>query len=101
MAEAAGMAAGMAAVLGLSPDAVDAVIASLVADGTVAAGTLFAANYNSPLQTVISGSGAALSAAVRDQWALENHYRFPGAIQYWGPAEVCDSPTETLKLERS
>jgi [acyl-carrier-protein] S-malonyltransferase len=56
-------AAGMAAVLGLSPDAVDAVIASLVADGTITAGTLFAANYNSPLQTVISGSGAALTLA--------------------------------------
>lgn len=55
--------AGMAAVLGLAPDAVDAVIASLVADGTVASGTLFAANYNSPLQTVISGSGSALALA--------------------------------------
>jgi [acyl-carrier-protein] S-malonyltransferase len=54
---------GMAAVLGLSPDAVDAVIASMIKGGIIAADTLFAANYNSPLQTVISGSGASLALA--------------------------------------
>jgi diphosphate-dependent phosphofructokinase len=40
-------------------------------------------------------------ASQREVWAIENAYVFPGAIQYFGPAEVCDQPTETLKLERS
>jgi len=40
-------------------------------------------------------------AALRDVWAVENAYVFPGAIQYFGPSEVCDQPTETLKLERN
>lgn len=38
-------------------------------------------------------------SAKRDAWSLGNHYVFPGAIQYFGPGEVCDQPTETLKLE--
>ena len=38
-------------------------------------------------------------AAHRDQWARETCYVYPGAIQYWGPTEVCDQPTQTLKLE--
>lgn len=40
-------------------------------------------------------------AAARATWAKETAYRFPGAIQYYGPAEVCDRPTETLLLEKS
>ena len=56
-------APGMAAVLGLAPEAVDAVIASMVKDGKIDGASLFGANYNSPLQTVISGTAAALSAA--------------------------------------
>jgi len=40
-------------------------------------------------------------AAKRAEWASETRYRFPGAIQYYGPTEVCDTVTETLKLERS
>jgi pyrophosphate--fructose-6-phosphate 1-phosphotransferase len=39
-------------------------------------------------------------ASKRDAWALDNAYLFPGPIQYWGPSEVCDAPTATLKLER-
>jgi len=39
-------------------------------------------------------------AANRDEWAVKTAYLFPGAIQYYGPAEVCDQPTVTLKLER-
>lgn len=38
-------------------------------------------------------------AANRNTWATETSYRFPGAIQYYGPADVCDRPTETLLLE--
>ena len=39
-------------------------------------------------------------ASERDQWAVKTCYLFPGAIQYFGPGEVCDQPTVTLKLER-
>ena len=37
----------------------------------------------------------------RDTWAVETAYLFPGAIQYYGPAEVCDQPTKTLLLEKN
>ncbi len=46
--------AGMAAVLGLSPEQVESVIASLALEG------LYGANFNSPLQTVVSGTADAL-----------------------------------------
>lgn len=36
----------------------------------------------------------------REAWALEDRYVFPGAIQYFGPSEVSDITTQTLKLER-
>ena len=35
----------------------------------------------------------------RDKWAVETCYMYPGPIQYWGPAEVCDKTTFTLALE--
>ena len=36
----------------------------------------------------------------REQWALEDCYMFPGAIQYFGPSEVADITTRTLQLEK-
>ena len=39
-------------------------------------------------------------AAQREKWAKETCYIYPGPIQYWGPAEVCDQPTKTLALEQ-
>lgn len=39
-------------------------------------------------------------ASVRDKWAIEDNYAFPGPIQYFGPAEVADRTTITLELER-
>ena len=39
-------------------------------------------------------------AAQRDKWAKETCYVYPGPIQYWGPASVCDLPTKTLALEQ-
>ena len=36
----------------------------------------------------------------RDNWAVETAYLYPGAIQYYGPEEVCDLTTKTLKLEQ-
>ncbi|MBE7021811.1 MAG: diphosphate--fructose-6-phosphate 1-phosphotransferase [Ruminococcaceae bacterium] len=38
--------------------------------------------------------------AHRKEWAIETSYVYPGAIQYYGPAEVCDITTVTLALEK-
>jgi pyrophosphate--fructose-6-phosphate 1-phosphotransferase len=38
-------------------------------------------------------------AAHREEWAVKTSYTYPGAVQYYGPAEVCDKPTLTLALE--
>ena len=38
--------------------------------------------------------------AHRDTWAVETCFTYPGAIQYYGPAEVCDLTTRTLALEK-
>ena len=38
--------------------------------------------------------------AHRDEWAVETCYTYPGAIQYYGPTEVCDLTTRTLALEK-
>ena len=40
-------------------------------------------------------------AAHRAQWAVETCYTYPGAIQYFGPSEVCDLTTRTLALEKA
>ncbi len=40
-------------------------------------------------------------AAKRDAWSISNEYVFPGPIQYFGPSEVCDAVTATLRLEQS
>jgi pyrophosphate--fructose-6-phosphate 1-phosphotransferase len=37
----------------------------------------------------------------RGEWALNTKYVYPGPIQYFGPTEVCDLTTETLKLEQA
>ena len=39
-------------------------------------------------------------AAKRDEWAKNTEYVYPGPIQYWGPTDVCDQTTKTLKLEQ-
>ncbi|MCQ2074378.1 MAG: diphosphate--fructose-6-phosphate 1-phosphotransferase [Bacteroidaceae bacterium] len=38
-------------------------------------------------------------AAHRVEWARNTSFVYPGPIQYFGPSEVCDQPTKTLKLE--
>ena len=38
--------------------------------------------------------------AHREEWAVETSYTYPGAIQYYGPSEVCDLTTRTLALEK-
>lgn len=40
-------------------------------------------------------------ASHREEWRKNTCFVFPGPIQYFGPAEVCDQPTITLKLEKS
>ena len=47
----------------------------------------------------LDGAPFKYFAANRDDWALNTRFVYPGAIQYWGPSEVCDQPTMTLKLE--
>ena len=47
----------------------------------------------------LDGAPFKYFAANRDDWALNTRYVYPGSIQYWGPTEVCDQPTMTLKLE--
>ena len=37
----------------------------------------------------------------RAEWATETCFTYPGAIQYYGPAEVCDLTTRTLALEKA
>ncbi len=37
----------------------------------------------------------------REDWALNDRYLFPGAVQYFGPSCVCDVTTCTLQLERA
>ena len=39
-------------------------------------------------------------AAHREEWAENTCFVYPGPIQYWGPAEVCDQCTKTLALEQ-
>ena len=36
----------------------------------------------------------------RAEWAEKTCFVYPGPIQYWGPSEVCDQCTATLKLEQ-
>ena len=37
----------------------------------------------------------------REQWSMNTCYVYPGPIQYFGPSEVCDQTTITLKLEKA
>ena len=39
--------------------------------------------------------------AHREEWAANTGFQYPGAIQYYGPAEVCDITTVTLALEQA
>ena len=36
----------------------------------------------------------------RKEWSVKTCYTYPGAIQYYGPSEVCDATTKTLSLEQ-
>ena len=47
----------------------------------------------------LNGAPFQKFASQRDDWAYNTCYVYPGPIQYFGPAEVCDQPTLTLKYE--
>lgn len=40
-------------------------------------------------------------ASHREEWRRNTCFVYSGPIQYFGPTEVCDQPTMTLKLEQS
>lgn len=40
-------------------------------------------------------------ASHREEWRRNTCFVYPGPIQYFGPTEVCDQTTMTLKLEQS
>ncbi len=52
-------------------------------------------------KALVELDGAPFKALVaqRDEWAKNTCYLFPGAIQYYGPSEVCDLTTKTLAYE--
>lgn len=47
----------------------------------------------------LNGKAFKTYAAHRDSWATEDAFLYPGPIQYFGPAEVCDTTTITIGLE--
>lgn len=49
----------------------------------------------------LDGAPFKAFAAVRDKWAKDTCFVYPGPIQYWGPTEVCDQSTKTLQLEQA
>ena len=49
----------------------------------------------------LDGAPFKYFAANRETWAVETAFTYPGAIQYYGPAEVCDQTTVTLALEQA
>ena len=49
----------------------------------------------------LDGAPFKAFAAMRDTWAKETDYVYPGPIQYFGPSEVCDQPTKTLQYEQA
>ncbi len=48
----------------------------------------------------LDGAPFKFFEAHRDEWAVKTSFTYPGAIQYFGPAEVCDITTKTLALEK-
>ena len=49
----------------------------------------------------LEGAPFKFFAANREKWAVETCFTYPGAIQYFGPSEVCDLTTRTLALEKA
>ena len=49
----------------------------------------------------LDGAPFKFFAEHRAEWSVETCFTYPGAIQYYGPAEVCDLTTRTLALEKA
>lgn len=49
----------------------------------------------------LNGKPFQYFASKRAEWAENTCYIYPGPIQYFGAAELCDQPSETLKLEQA
>jgi pyrophosphate--fructose-6-phosphate 1-phosphotransferase len=49
----------------------------------------------------LDGKPFKFFAEHREEWSINTCFKFPGAIQYYGPTEVCDLTTRTLALEQS
>ena len=49
----------------------------------------------------LEGAPFKFFEANREKWAVETCFVYPGAIQYFGPSEVCDATTQTLALEKA
>ena len=52
-------------------------------------------------EVTLDGKPFRFFAEHRAEWAVETCYTYPGAIQYFGPREVCDLTTRTLALEKA
>jgi len=48
----------------------------------------------------LEGAPYKFFVSKRGEWANGTEFVYPGPIQYFGPTEVCDQTTETLKLEQ-
>ena len=49
----------------------------------------------------LDGAPFKFFAENRAEWAENTCFTYPGAIQYYGPSEVCDITTRTLALEKA
>jgi len=49
----------------------------------------------------LDGKPFSFFASQREKWAVETDFVYPGPIQYFGPSDVCDRVSETLKLEKA
>ena len=49
----------------------------------------------------LDGAPFKFFAEHRAEWAENTCFTYPGAIQYYGPTEVCDITTRTLALEKA
>ena len=49
----------------------------------------------------LDGAPFKFFEAHREEWAENTCFVYPGAIQYYGPTEVCDATTITLALEQA
>ncbi len=45
----------------------------------------------------LKGTAFTHFAAQREKWALQDHYRFPGPIQFFGPPEITETVPYTLR----